>query len=241
MKRSLPEWYSHEALMTKHYAYLLQQVEETLDLASHIWSKFQSDDQDEWRRVPDIVDAAKSGEKETLYRRSSIQSRTRKQTFSYLIFCQAYNGLDAYLDRIITHAPRHYQLPNKSLSKLESRRYDLDQNGINFLAGSLDYQRANTIRECRNLITHNQGVITPAFNRLYPTIPPGTGQRIRLYPVDVAADADFLVRECFRLDGNAAQCFGIERKTFDQWQDEYGIVEGSGPGANSDTEIACQT
>lgn len=125
------------------------------------------------------------------------------------------------MERIVRHAPRRHQPANRNISQLEKRSYDLKQNGIDFLVNADDYLRVNTIRECRNLITHNQGIITQAFNGIFPTVPPGVGQRIRLYPVDVADDANFLLRECFRLDDLAAQQFGIERKVFPAWQEHY--------------------
>lgn len=212
------EHLSHRSQATKHYSYFLKQLQDTLSLANYVLSHLFEDNFDEWLQI--VADRSggddEDAEGQKCQLREALAQIERSRAFNAIILCQIYNAFDIYSERLLrtVGSGPYFKGP---MSSLDYHRVEFGRLGLDFLVADNDYDRCVLIRDCRNQITHNGGIVDRRFHARHPSVSDGVETRLRVYTEELSEYMDFLAATSYRLDGEACAKFGLARKTISDW------------------------
>jgi len=206
-----------ECVATRQYAYLVQQSSEIVNLSNYVLKNLFEDDAEQWFTLhqprnghvdTDVKDAIKV--------EAQLQLE-RRRTFNAIMLCQIYDAFDLYCVRLRKVASAGGDSRRGCTSNLDYNREAFRRKGWAFLSDERDYQTAVMIKDSRNLITHNHGLVPERFHEDHPSLSDGVNTVLRIYSEELEEHMTFLTRTCFRLDEQAAKSLSLKRKPIKDW------------------------
>lgn len=209
---------SLDCVATVQYAYLLEQVSEIINLANYVLGSLFEDDAEHWFQLRE----PKLGRIDVKVRDAVMTEARlqmdRQRIFNGIMLCQMYDAFDLYCARIRNATKTRGDASPGCGSKLDENREVFRRNGWPFLADNCDYQMAVLIKDSRNIITHNHGVVTKRFHRNHPSVSDGVNTVLHIYYEELEEHMIFLTRMCFILDDQIAKSLSLKRKPIRDWE-----------------------
>jgi len=213
---------SQRAVTTRQYAYLVQQMGQIISLSNYVLGSILEDDAEQW------LDALEQPPVSAKYEQAAVveaqQQLERRRVFNSIMLCQIYDAFDLYCVRMrkVLGSTGRTQAGESSLD-CSCRVFSA--KGLTFLNDEQDYDKAAEIKDCRNLITHENGLADARFHRKYPRLSDGLSNLLHIYSEELQEHTEFLTRACYDLDGQVSRTVGVDVEPISEWTGPSSVGE----------------
>ena len=217
---------SKQTVATRQYAYLVQQMGEVISLSNYVLQNILEDDHEQW--LESVEQPHVSKERERAVALEAQLQLERRRVFNSIMLCQIYDTFDLYCVRM-RKATKQTGKKQPGESSLEYNKRTFLTMGLTFLRDQQEYKKVVMIKDSRNLITHNHGVVDDRFHRDHPDFSDGIDNPLRIYSEELQEHAEFLTRACYDLDRQVSCMASLSIKPLGGWSGPSSI-EGEDEG-----------